>query len=228
MKRKPDPLEKLLRRAEARPPRGLRTRALQRIGLRPAPSAWPSALGRRRLSVRRRGLAWALLPSLPQAQAPGRQGDSSLRHRSSRPRACPSARAARSGPEAGNPAPQQPGAQAPQEAVLASKPEAESSVPVTPLAATRAALVAGSGQPLTHRGPSAASNASGRAQAAQGDTTWPALTPTAPLREHLPWPIAWWCGQSHRPALNERVRLELQVADYGRVRIRLFDAQGRF
>jgi flagellar hook assembly protein FlgD len=31
-----------------------------------------------------------------------------------------------------------------------------------------------------------------------------------------------------RPALGERVRLELQVADYGRVRIRLFDSQSRF
>jgi len=85
------------------PPRGLRTRALQRIGLRPAPSAWAVRPGRRRLSVRRRGPGLGLAPQPPASAGPGPAGRFLAGHRSSRPRACPSARPQGAAPEAGTP-----------------------------------------------------------------------------------------------------------------------------
>jgi hypothetical protein len=231
MKRKPDPLEELLRRAEAKPPRDLRARTLQRMGLRPAPSTPSLRLWAAGASVAAAvALAWILIPArdAAQPQAPGPSPALGAAPRQEQVALALGKRLA-DHPAAALP---EAAAQDPQlaDSVPATKarPLSSSAATVAMAPAMEAPVAVGSGQPLVRRDSLSVVDPAALVHGAGADQSVTAARATASKdRQALPYRLVVK-GNRIRTALNERVRLELQVTQYGRVQACVYDSQGRF
>jgi hypothetical protein len=201
MKRRMDPLEKLLRRPPALP-KGLRQQTLRRMGLRPQPSAW---IRWGRIAAPLAGLAALLLtfhrPSLsPPSPLAGRP--------------LPAATTAKAMPKASLPAAAQTAAAA--EAAQTVAWGSQQDAPETgsaPAASNTAAVQVN----VSHV--SADPSASGAAVAGAGHAE-----PAKPLDEGYAFAVR---GNRLRPALGERLHVELRTSQAGRVLARVYDMQGR-
>jgi hypothetical protein len=203
------------------------------MGLRPAASAGflrPWAAGVSLAGAL--ALAWILLPAREKAPAAAPAGSQALGVVSlgqasiqAVPRPVEQARLGT--------APQKPAAQGPQDnGTLAAVPEKKNEAalpgPAVQPAPSRPAVLAGSGQPLTRHESLAAADAPGpgTASGAGGDLT-AAHSDGAKERRPLPYRLTVK-GNRIRPALNESVKLELQVTQYGHVQACVYDSLGRF
>jgi hypothetical protein len=203
MKRKLDPLEKLLRRPAAMP-KGLRQRTLQRMGLHPRPSAW---VRWGRIAAPLAGMAALLLilnrPSLSPPPPLASHAPSAA-----------AAVTAKSVPAAARPAAAQTAAAVEEAQTVALMSSQESAGTGAAPAVSNPAAVSVS-----------VSHAPGEAATGEAGISGPGhAEPVKAADDGYTFTVR---GNRLRPALGEHLHVELRTNQAGRVLARVYDLQGR-